>query len=163
MKVILCFTLHPALLGGQFVAVLPDHGFQLGQSGTDGHSGILIRVFLFNSGLAGGELHLHRVFPNAGNVTHGLALKAGYFINFKIRIVDIAVSCVRVPLQEGLKSRVQILINPVRGVRPAVGRAVLPQNRDALQHQNQQQHQAQSQPQHPIHQEHLPTIIHFAC
>ena len=104
--VILAFALHAALHGRQFVAILPDHGFQLQKSAAHGHDGFPVGIVLFHRGLAGGKLHFHSVFTVAGHIAHGLPLKTGGFIHPKVGVAYIVIGSLSVTVQVGFKGRV---------------------------------------------------------
>ena len=140
-------ALRAALLGRQLVAVLADHGLQLHQRRAHAHLHVLLGIVLLDLGLAGGELHLHRVLAVAGDVAHGLPLEAGGLVHPEVGVAHVVVGRRAVAIQVGFKGGVQVLVDLVRGVGPAGIR--LRQRRRGQAHQNHRQHGHQAQPGDP--------------
>ena len=146
-QIVLCLALYASLQSRELVSIFADHALELGQGRTDLDLGLQVGVVLFDGGLAGRKLHLHRVFSVAGDIAHGLPFETGRLIDTEIGVADIVIGRFRVSVQVALKGGVEILVDLIRRIRPACRGAVFRKRGDARERgdqQNKHQHNTET-------------------
>ena len=136
------FGLRLAVLGRQLVGVFAYHGLELVELASDRALGFVVGLGLFDHGLAGGVLELHRVFAGAGDVGHRLPFKARGLVNLEVGVVHAVVGRGILTRQILLKRGVEVLVDAVGTRAPAVAFLVLERlvrKREAAERQYQHQ------------------------